>query len=176
MRGAPQNGFSRLICLTKVRIPLDTARRPARRRDLQRQNRQKPPRCQRTSLSGLKMNAALSRDGNSRYSQTKTSLSVFLSLSLAGAALCAVRRRNPPDFLVAARLHVGGWLDQTTGVDRAFKFVKGFEREFRKALNGHFSNASLPPRSPPPSRTPPALRPRPPPSSRSIGRRGRDAK
>jgi len=44
----------------------------------------RPPRCQRTSISGLKITAASSRDGNNRYSQTKISLSVLHNLTGAG--------------------------------------------------------------------------------------------
>jgi hypothetical protein len=40
-------------------------------------------RCQRTSVSGWRMVAASSRDGKSRYSQTKISRSTFRNLSLA---------------------------------------------------------------------------------------------
>ena len=43
-----------------------TAGRPARRLDFQRQNSRRPPRCQRTSVSGRKIIAASSREGNNR--------------------------------------------------------------------------------------------------------------
>src|SRR5437588_9256555 len=47
MRGAPHSGLSRLIVRIKSRMSAGTAGRPTRRRDLQRQYRRKPLRCQR---------------------------------------------------------------------------------------------------------------------------------
>src|SRR5215470_1258377 len=55
MRGAPHSGLSRLIVRIKSRMSAGTAGRPTRRRDFQRQYRRKPLRCQRTSVSGLKI-------------------------------------------------------------------------------------------------------------------------
>src|SRR5215471_16678368 len=46
----------------KSRMSAGTAGLPTRRRDLQRQYRQKPLRCQRTSVSGLKTTAAHGRE------------------------------------------------------------------------------------------------------------------
>src|SRR6516162_719825 len=97
MRGAPHSGLSRLIVRIKSRLSAGTAGRPTRRRDLQRQDRRKPLRCQRTSVAGLKTTAASSKEGNSRYSQTKIKRSAERSLSLAGADRCSTTscwRRN----------------------------------------------------------------------------------
>src|SRR5215470_1658018 len=62
MRGAPHSGLSRLIVRIKSRMSAGTAGRPTRRRDLQRQYRRKPLRCQRISVSGLKTTAASSKE------------------------------------------------------------------------------------------------------------------
>src|SRR6185369_7893551 len=69
-----------------MQTPAGTAGRPGPRRDFQRQKKRKPPRCQRTSVSGLKITAASSREGNNRYSQTKISLSVLLNPTGAGTS------------------------------------------------------------------------------------------
>jgi hypothetical protein len=61
-----QSGLSRLIARTNARTSAASAGRPTRRRDFQRQYRRKPLRCQRTSVSGLKMTADPSSEGNSR--------------------------------------------------------------------------------------------------------------
>ena len=53
--------------------------------------------CQRTSVAGLKTTAASSKEGNSRYSQTKIKRSAERSLSLASADRCSTTscwRRN----------------------------------------------------------------------------------
>src|SRR6516162_436709 len=63
MRGAPHSGLSRLIVRIKSRMSAGTAGWPTRRRDLQRQYRREPLRCQRTSVSGLKTTAASSKEG-----------------------------------------------------------------------------------------------------------------
>ena len=52
-------------------MPAGTAGRPARRRDFQHQKKPKPPRCHRTSVSGLKMTAAYTY-----YNETRTHLSL----------------------------------------------------------------------------------------------------
>jgi len=97
MRGAPHSGLSWLIVRIRSRMSAGTAGRPTRRCDLQRQYRRKPLRCQRTSVAGLKTTAASSKEGNSRYSQTKITRSAERSLSLAGADRCSTTscwRRN----------------------------------------------------------------------------------
>ena len=55
-------------CMVRIKSQMSagTAGRPTRRRDLQRQYRWKPLRCQRTSVSGLKTTAASSKEGKSR--------------------------------------------------------------------------------------------------------------
>src|SRR6516164_3216861 len=49
-----------------ARPPVNGLPGSTRRRDLQRQYRRKPLRCQRTSVAGLKTTAASSKEGNSR--------------------------------------------------------------------------------------------------------------
>jgi hypothetical protein len=56
MRGAPQSGFSRLICRISFRISRDTGGRPGRPRwTFHVQNRRNPLRCQAITVSGFTM-------------------------------------------------------------------------------------------------------------------------
>ena len=64
--------------------------RPPNGRDFQRQYRQKPARCQRTSVAG-RMNVMTFRtDGNHRYSWIKNKRSLFVSRT----RLCTIRRNT----------------------------------------------------------------------------------
>jgi hypothetical protein len=60
MRGAPQRRFSRLSCRTRLRKSFGPGGHLTGRRDFQRPQRREPLRCQRSSVSGLKM-IAISR-------------------------------------------------------------------------------------------------------------------
>src|ERR1700737_4303275 len=74
--GAPQSGLamlmSRIICLTST----GTFGRPPRGRDCHRQYKRKPARCQRITVSGLKIAKALSTSGAKPYSPTNTKRSI----------------------------------------------------------------------------------------------------
>src|ERR1043166_8783074 len=69
IRSSPQLGFSCAIFTMSVRRFLGSGGRPACR-DLQRQNRRNPARCQRTNVSGLTIARALAQ-GKNRLSITK---------------------------------------------------------------------------------------------------------
>src|SRR5436190_22832988 len=75
IRGAPHNGFATLISRINWRISIDTAGRPGRRLDFQRQYDRKPARCQRSTVSGWMMASASRALGNNRQTQPRTSLS-----------------------------------------------------------------------------------------------------
>jgi hypothetical protein len=55
MRGAPQSGFSRLICRIKSRSSLSIFGRPTGPRDFQRQRARYPALCQPITVSGNDM-------------------------------------------------------------------------------------------------------------------------
>src|SRR5213080_4721006 len=78
MRGAPHSGFSALIRRISARRSAAILGRPPRKRDFQRQYRRKPPRCQRTRVSGRMIVMVFRTDGNHRYSWTKNKRSPFL--------------------------------------------------------------------------------------------------
>src|SRR4029077_15142778 len=75
MRGAPHSGLARLISRTSLLISAGSLGRPPRERDLHRQYSRKPSRCHRTTVAGLTIAMAVSTEGNSAYSHTKTSRS-----------------------------------------------------------------------------------------------------
>ena len=58
MRSTPQRLFSLAICWIRAMVSEATLGRPPRLRDLNLQNSRKPWRCQRRSVSGLKMRMA----------------------------------------------------------------------------------------------------------------------
>ena len=66
-----------LICRINARSPTSICGRPPRDRDLERQYRQKPARCQRTNVSGRMIVRTCRIDGNQRYSWTKNQRSLF---------------------------------------------------------------------------------------------------
>jgi hypothetical protein len=51
--GAPHSGFARLMLRIRCRISSATFGLPLRGRDFHRQNKRKPARCQRMTVSGL---------------------------------------------------------------------------------------------------------------------------
>ena len=76
IRGAPHNGFAMLISRINWRISSDTAGRPGRRLDFQRQYDRKPARCQRITVSGRMMASASQVFGNNPQTQPRTNLSL----------------------------------------------------------------------------------------------------
>ena len=78
MRGAPQPRFSVAIRRIKLRIALDTRGRPGPR-DLQRQNRRKPRRCQPTTVSGRTMTRTSAQCAQMSESHAQKILSPRLS-------------------------------------------------------------------------------------------------
>ena len=75
IRGAPHNGFARLMSRISWRISADSAGRPGRRLDFQRQYDRKPARCQRNAVSG-RMMASASRVFGNPQTQPRTNLSL----------------------------------------------------------------------------------------------------
>src|ERR1039457_7222221 len=55
IRGAPQSGFSMLICRISARRSVSICGRPPVERDFQRQWQRKPARCHRTSVLALQL-------------------------------------------------------------------------------------------------------------------------
>ena len=76
---------SRINC----RISVDTAGRPGRRRDFQRQYSRKPARCQRKTLSGRMIASASQAFGNHRQIQPSTNLSSDQSVGRFGLRRCS---------------------------------------------------------------------------------------
>jgi hypothetical protein len=76
IRGAPHNGFAMLISRINWRISSDTAGRPGRRLDFQRQYDRKPARCQRITVSGRMMASAPRVFGNNPQTQPRTNRSL----------------------------------------------------------------------------------------------------
>ena len=75
-----------LISWISRRISNDTAGRPQRRRDFQRQYSRKPARCQRITVSGRTIASASYILGNSRQIRPNISLSIDANRSLLGLA------------------------------------------------------------------------------------------
>src|SRR6476620_240127 len=76
IRGAPHNGFAMLISRINWRSSSDTAGRPGRRLDFQRQYDRKPARCQRITVSGRMMASASQVFGHNPQTQPRTNLSL----------------------------------------------------------------------------------------------------
>ena len=74
-RGAPHKGLAMLISRINCWISVGTAGRPRRRLDFQRQNKRKPARCHRTTVSGRTMASASRAFGNRWQAQRRTTLS-----------------------------------------------------------------------------------------------------
>ncbi len=86
MRGAPQRGFAACIWRIRVRRSAATAGRPVPLgRDLQRQSRAKPRRCQRTTVSGDTICTAWRHSDHVRDSTTQTTRSSRWRRSRTGA-------------------------------------------------------------------------------------------
>src|SRR6476469_8428063 len=90
IHGAPHNGLARLISRISRRISNDTAGRPQRCRDFQRQYDLKPARCQRITVSGRTIASASYSLGNSR----QTHPNISLSIEMKGGLLGRVRRNT----------------------------------------------------------------------------------
>src|SRR5262249_19834755 len=75
IRGAPHNGFAMLMSRINWRSSSNTAGRPGRRLDFQRQYDRKPARCQRITVSGRMMASASLVFGNKLQTQTRIDLS-----------------------------------------------------------------------------------------------------
>ena len=66
IRGAPHSGLARLMSRINWRISSGTFGLPPRRRDFHRQNKRKPARCQRMTVSGLTITKAFTMRGEIR--------------------------------------------------------------------------------------------------------------
>ncbi len=78
------SGFARLIWRTRSRISPATRGRPPRPRDFHRQYKRKPRRCQRITVAGLMIVTASRIEGSTRYRQTNSSRSAFVSRARFG--------------------------------------------------------------------------------------------
>ena len=76
IRGAPHSGLARLIARISSRTSAETAGRPGRRLDFQRQYDRKPARCQRRTVSGRTTASASRAFGNSQQTHPSNSLSM----------------------------------------------------------------------------------------------------
>jgi hypothetical protein len=76
IRGAPQSGFAMLMSRINSLTSTGTFGRPPCGRDLHRQYKRKPARCQRITVSGLTIARALSTSGAKPYSPTNTKRSI----------------------------------------------------------------------------------------------------
>src|SRR5436309_11181419 len=110
MRGAPHSGFSALIRRISAHRSASIFGRPPRDRDFQRQYRRKPPRCQRTRVSGRMIVMVFRTDGNHRYSWTKNKRSPFLRWTRP-RIFC----RNTISWCRSAAFSASSWLFDLNG-------------------------------------------------------------
>ena len=85
MRGAPHNGFSRVMRRISVLTSAGSGGRPRRRgRDFQVQKARKPLRCQAITVSGLTITAASRQRGQRRYRKSQNIRSRRVSRTRTG--------------------------------------------------------------------------------------------
>jgi hypothetical protein len=89
IRGAPQSGFATLMSRMSSRISIGVFGRPPRALDFKRQSTRKPARCQRITVSGLRIFKASSTPGAKRYSAANTKRSMLLRATRFGALRCS---------------------------------------------------------------------------------------